>query len=48
MKNFINTFVYVGNGDDEAYDRAPHYIEQLKVIMDTEQYVLDVDCDHIY
>jgi hypothetical protein len=47
MKNFINTFVNMGE-DEENFAKPPHYIEQLKIIMDTEQYVLDVDCDHIY
>lgn len=26
----------------------PFYIEQLKHINETESYVLDVDCEHIY
>lgn len=36
--------------DEEAenYDAMPFYVEQLKVIHDTEQYILDVNCDHLY
>lgn len=26
----------------------PYYIEQLKNIYETQQYILDVNCDHIY
>ena len=47
MKNFINTYVYMGENDDD-FTKPPYYIDQLKLIMDTEQYVLDIDCDHIY
>lgn len=47
MRNFINTFVVV-NEDVEDFTQAPFYIEQLKQIRDTEIYMLDVDCDHIY
>ena len=33
---------------DEQYTKPPFYIEQLRLIQDTEQYVLEIDCDHIY
>lgn len=36
------------NDDDEDFGRSPYYIEQLKQIHDTEIYILDVDCNHIY
>jgi DNA replication licensing factor MCM4 len=47
MQNFINTFVLLDE-NEENFTKAPHYIEQLKVIQDTEQYILEIDCDHIY
>lgn len=47
IKNFINTFVQMGE-DEEDFTKAPYYIEQLKQVMETEQYVLDVNCDHIF
>ncbi len=34
--------------NDDRYDKMPYYIEQLKNINETEQYILDVNCDHIY
>ena len=34
--------------DDEDFSKEPHYVSLLKQIHDTENYVLDVDCDHIY
>lgn len=36
------------NDDDEDYSKAPYYIEQLKQVHETEIYILDVNCDHIY
>ena len=47
LRNFINTFVII-NEDDEDFTQAPYYVEQLKQIKETEQYILDVDCDHVY
>lgn len=32
----------------EDFTKQPYYIEQLKLIKDTETYILDIDCDHIY
>ena len=34
--------------DDEDFGRAPFYFERLKEIHETEQYVLEVDCDHVF
>jgi DNA replication licensing factor MCM4 len=34
--------------NDEKFDQMPFYIEQLKQINETEQYILDVNCDHLY
>lgn len=47
MKNFINTFVILEE-DSEDFTQQPYYIEQLKMIKDTETYMLDVNCDHVY
>ncbi len=34
--------------DSENYDKLPYYIDQLKNIHATENYILDVNCDHIF
>lgn len=47
LRNFINTFVML-NDEDENYTQAPFYVEQLKQIKETEEYILDIDCDHVY
>ena len=47
MKNFINTFVILEE-DSEDFTQQPYYIEQLKMIKDTETYMLDINCDHVY
>lgn len=47
LRNFINTFVIV-NEESDDFTQEPYYIEQLKQIKETETYMLDVDCDHIY
>jgi hypothetical protein len=36
------------NDDTEDFTKEPFYVEQLKQIKETENYVLDVDCDHVY
>jgi hypothetical protein len=36
--------------DDEnsqEYAKAPYYFEKLKELKETEEVILDVDCDHI-
>ena len=47
IRNFINTYMNV-NEDTEDFTKEPFYVEQLKQIKETEIYVLDVDCDHVY
>ena len=47
MRNFINTYTIVSD-DVEDFTQAPYYVEQLKQIKDTEIYMLDIDCDHIF
>jgi DNA replicative helicase MCM subunit Mcm2 (Cdc46/Mcm family) len=48
MRNFLSSFVKMEGEDDEDFGRAPFYIERLREIHETEQFVLDVDCDHIF
>lgn len=47
MKSFINTFVDIKEDSDD-FTQAPYYINQLKNIKETEQYILDIDCEHVY
>ena len=47
LKNFIQSFTQIDE-DNDRFDAFPHYIEMLKHINETEQYVLDVNCEHIY
>lgn len=47
IRNFINTFVII-NEENDDFTQEPYYVEQLKQIKETEQYILDVDCDHVY
>ena len=47
LRNFLTTFVFMDE-NDEKFDQMPFYIEQLKQINETEQYILDVNCDHLY
>lgn len=34
--------------NSEDFGALPFYMEQLKNINETEQYILDVNCDHVY
>lgn len=34
--------------DQDAESQVPLYIRLLRQIADTEEYTLDVDCDHLY
>lgn len=47
LRNFLTTFIQM-NDDDEDFRRQPYYIELLKQIHETEIFILDVDCDHIF
>ena len=47
MRNFLTTFVDMSD-DEEDFAKEPFYIAQLKIIHDTEMYILDVNCDHIF
>ncbi|CDW88048.1 dna replication licensing factor mcm4 [Stylonychia lemnae] len=47
LRNFITNFTHM-EPDDERFDKKPFYQEQLEQILETEQYILDVNCDHIY
>ena len=48
LRAFLTSFVRMEGEEDEDYGRAPFYIERLKEIHETEQYVLEVDCDHVF
>lgn len=47
LRDFIVGFTDIDENSDN-YDIYPHYIKQLKEIRDTQNYVLDVDCEHIF
>lgn len=47
IRNFINTYMDVTD-ETEDFTKEPFYVEQLKQIKETENYVLDVDCGHVY
>ena len=34
--------------EEEQYTKQPYYIERLQEIHETEQWILDVDCDHLF
>ncbi len=46
LRNFLTTFVKIESDDD--YTKEPFYIDRLREIHETEQYILDVDCDHVF
>jgi len=33
---------------NERYMQEPYYITKLKQIAETEEYTLDVDCEHVF
>ena len=47
LRNFITSFTVI-NDDEEDFAKEPLYVEQLKLVKDTECFILDVNCDHIY
>ena len=47
MKNFINTYVII-NEDSDDFTQAPFYINKPKEIKENENYILDINCDHVY
>ena len=57
LKEFLTSFIpempddamdLSGDNGNERYMQVPLYIQKLKQIAETEEYTLDVDCDHIY
>lgn len=53
LKEFLTTFTPAADDDidmngDDQFNQAPHYIQALKEIGETEEYVLAVDCDHLF
>lgn len=47
LRNFLTTYVVIDE-ESENYDAMPFYMEQLKTIYETQQYILDINCEHIY
>jgi DNA replication licensing factor MCM4 len=55
LKEFLTTYTIVNDEDqdlnmqeDANLYQEPHYITLLKQISETEEYTLDIDCDHIF
>ena len=53
LKEFLTTFTIMIDDDVdmnemERFNQEPHYIKLLKQIAETEDYTLEVDCDHLY
>lgn len=45
FKNFLTNFTL--SKDKSSINEMPHYMDQLKQINETEQYVLNLDCKHL-
>jgi len=48
LKEFLQTFSITEDDDQIEFNAEPHYISLLKQCAETEEYVLDVDCDHLF
>lgn len=56
LKEFLTSFMIMqeddqmdlGNINDDRYTQEPLYIQKLKTISETEEFTLDVDCEHVY
>lgn len=46
FKNFLQDYIEPSKRD--SLEAAPYYIDQLKQIYDTQIYVLNMDCNHLY
>ena len=46
LRNFLTN--YVRPEDAEDYSKEPLYVQKLREIHDTEQYILDIDCEHVF
>ena len=46
LRSFLTNFVRPEDAED--FGKEPLYVQKLREIHDTEQYILDIDCDHIY
>jgi DNA replication licensing factor MCM4 len=46
LRNFLTN--YVRPEDAEDYGKEPLYVQKLREIHDTEQYILDIDCEHVF
>ena len=51
LRDFLLTFTVMPEGDemqDDQFNTEPYYITQLKQMAETEEYTLEVDCQHIF
>jgi DNA replication licensing factor MCM4 len=49
LRNFLTTFTKIDeNAGDDAFTKQPFYVEKLSEIHETENWILDVDCEHLY
>lgn len=46
LRGFLTNFVCPE--DLEDYTKEPFYVERLREIHDTEEYILDIDCEHLH
>jgi DNA replication licensing factor MCM4 len=46
MKNFINSYTIMDN--DEDFNSKPIYLQALQQCSETEEYILNIDCNHIW
>ena len=49
LRNFLTTYMKIDEeGAEDQYTRQPFYIERLTEMHETEQWILDVDCEHLF
>lgn len=54
LKEFLLTYTIMPDNDqmndigDDQFNIEPHYITKLKEMQETEEFTLEVDCNHIY
>ena len=54
LRDFLIQFQVTLDDDDadlndvDRYSQKPYYIQKLQQIAETEEFTLDVDCDHLF
>jgi len=51
LREFLLTFTIMPEGDDmqdDQFNTEPYYITQLKQMAETEEFTLEVDCQHLF